>query len=238
MHIEVIGTAQQCHTVDFKGKTAIVIDVLRATSVIATALHQGAKAIIPAISIEEAQAIYRGLAPETAYLCGERNAIIIPGFHYGNSPLAFSPEVVQDKTLVLTTTNGTLALRNSAEASQTLTASFINVSAVAELVSSQVNDLVIVCAGTGGRFSLDDALCAGMLISLINERQKTEIDDLGRLVLQFFDADIGNISDKLAQCSHVKILQGKGFQPDIDFCLQSSIFSIVPILKDNKLVKG
>ncbi len=238
MQIEVIGTAQQCNTVDFKGKTAIVIDVLRATSVIATALHLGAKAIIPAISIEEAQTIYKGLAPETAYLCGERNATIIPGFHFGNSPLAFSPEVVHNKTLVLTTTNGTLALRNTLEASQTITASFLNVSAVAELISRQTNDLVIVCAGTAGKFSLDDALCAGMLISLINNKQKMQTDDLGRLVLQFFDADIGNINDKLAQCSHVKTLQGKGFQPDIDFCLQTDMFPVVPVLKENRLIKA
>lgn len=238
MRIEVIGTAQQCNTVDFNGKTAVVIDVLRATSVIATALFHGAKAIIPAISIEEAQAIYKDLDPESAFLCGERNATIIPGFHYGNSPLAFSPEVVQDKTLVLTTTNGTLALRNTTEAAQTITASFLNISAVAELVSSQSNDLVIVCAGTAGKFSLDDALCVGMLISLINDKQKTETDDLGRLVLQFFGADIGNINDKLAQCSHVKTLQGKGLQKDIDFCLQTSVFPIVPVLKDDRLVKN
>lgn len=238
MRIEVIGTAQQCHTVDFKGKTAVVIDVLRATSVIATALFHGAKAIIPAISIEEAQAIYKSLEPGSAYLCGERNANIIPGFHYGNSPLAFSPDVVIGKTLVLTTTNGTLALRNTLEATQTLTASFLNISAVAEVVGSQESDLVIVCAGTGGRFSLDDALCAGMLISLINKHKKTETDDLGRLVLQFFGADIGNISDKLAECSHVKILQKKGFQHDIDFCLQTSLFPIVPILKGNYLMKS
>ncbi|MCK9453369.1 MAG: 2-phosphosulfolactate phosphatase [Bacteroidales bacterium] len=238
MRIEVIGTAQQCDTVDFKGKTAVVIDVLRATSVIVTALFHGAKAIIPAISIEEAQAIYKSLEPGSAYLCGERNANIIPGFHYGNSPLAFSPDAVIGKTLVLTTTNGTLALRNTLEAAQTLTASFLNISAVAELVGSQESDLVIVCAGTGGRFSLDDALCTGMLISLINEHKKTETDDLGRLVLQFFGADIGSISDKLAECSHVKILQEKGFQHDIDFCLQTSRFPIVPILKENYLVKS
>lgn len=238
MHIEVIGAAQQCAAFDFKGKTAVVIDVLRATSVIATALHHGAKAIIPAISIEEAEAIYKNLDPETAYLCGERNATIIPGFHYGNSPLAFSPDVVHNKTLVLTTTNGTLALRNTVEAAQTLTASFLNVSAVAELVSNQDNDLVIVCAGTAGKFSLDDALCAGMLISLINDRKKTETDDLGRLVLQFFGADIGNINDKLAQCTHVKTLQKKGFQNDINYCLQTGIIPIVPVLRGNMLVKS
>lgn len=238
MRIEVIGTAQQCNTIDFKGKTAVVIDVLRATSVIATALHHGAKAIIPAISIEEAQAIYKDLEPGTALLCGERNANIIPGFQYGNSPLAFSREVVLDKTLVLTTTNGTLALRNSAEAAQTLTAGFVNINSAVESVSSQENDLVIVCAGTAGRFSLDDALCAGMLISLINDRRRTEMDDLAQLVLQFYRADIGNITDKLSQCSHVKTLQRKGFQKDIDFCLQTGILPIVPVLQENRLVKA
>jgi 2-phosphosulfolactate phosphatase len=131
-----------------------------------------------------------------------------------------------------------LALRNSIEADKIFTASFLNVSAVAELVSNQDNDLVIVCAGTAGKFSLDDALCAGMLISLINDRKKTEADDLGRLVLQFFGADIGNINDKLAQCTHVKTLQKKGFQDDINYCLQTGIIPIVPVLRDNMLVKS
>jgi len=151
--------------------------------------------------------------------------------------LAFSREVVHDKILVLTTTNGTLALRNSTAAAQTLTAGFVNIKSVVELVSSQKNDLVIVCAGTAGRFSLDDALCAGMFISLINDRCHMEMDDLARLVLQFYGADIGNITDKLSQCSHVKTLQRKGFQKDIDFCLQTGILPIVPVLKENRLVK-
>ncbi len=109
---------------------------------------------------------------------------------------------------------------------------------MAELVSSQDNDLVIVCAGTAGKFSLDDALCAGMLISLINEPQKNRNRRFRADGTSVFGADIGNINDKLTQCTHVKTLQKKGFQDDINYCLQAGIIPIVPVLKDNMLVKS
>ncbi|MDA3942262.1 MAG: 2-phosphosulfolactate phosphatase [Bacteroidetes bacterium] len=237
MYIEVVGTAQQCAAVDFKGKTAVVIDVLRATSVICTAIYNGAKAVIPTASIEEAKACFAKLQPNTALLCGERNANKIPGFHLGNSPLEFGAEVVNNKTLVMATSNGTLALRQTSEAVETLAGSFLNIGALADYVSKQLNDLVIVCSGTAGNFSLDDALCAGMLISMITDRRKIETDDLAKLVLQFYGADTGNAADKLKECKHLKYLQDKALQQDIDYCLQTALLPVVPRMVDRQLIK-
>ena len=238
MRIEVAATLQDCQSIDMTGKTAVVIDVLRATSVIVTALHNGANAVIPAETEEEARQLFDGFPPGSALLGGERNAVRIAGFHKGNSPLEYSRDVVAGKTLILSTTNGTRALHQCHQATETLAASFINISAVADYLSNKLNDTVIVCSGTAGKFSLDDALCAGMLISLISDRRTVETDDLGKLVLQFYGSDTGNITDKLQSCTHLKYLQSKGYQHDIDYCLQPGMLFVVPAIKEGKMVKA
>ncbi len=236
MHIEVAATLQDCQSIGLTGKNAVVIDVLRATSVIATALHNGASAVVPAETAEEAHHLFDDFPSGNALLGGERNAVKISGFHNGNSPLEYTPETVSGKTLILSTTNGTRALKLCDSATETITAAFVNITSVVEYLSDKCNDIVIVCSGTAGKFSLDDALCAGMLISLISDRRVVETDDLGKLVLQFYGSETGNISDKLSSCAHLKYLQSKGYQKDIDFCLQADQFRVVPILKNSRLI--
>lgn len=238
MKIQVIATAQQCGGFDFSSKTVAVIDVLRATSVITTALSNGARAVIPTASIEEARTMYQNAGAGQFVLGGERDAVKIDGFHKGNSPLEYSRDEISDKTLILSTTNGTLAIKAAESASRVIALSFLNITAVAEYLSKQIDDLVIICAGTAGQFSLDDALCAGMLISMIGDRRAVETDDLGKLVLQFYGSENGNINDKLAGCKHVQYLQSKGYQADIDYCLQTGLLQVIPVLKNGKLVRA
>lgn len=238
MKIQVIATAQQCGGFDFTSKTAVVIDVLRATSVITTALSNGAKAVIPAASIEEARDMYAKGDADNMLLGGERNAVRIDGFHKGNSPLEYSREEISDKTLILSTSNGTLAIKAAEQADRVIVLSFLNISAVADYLSKQINDLVIICAGTAGQFSLDDALCAGMLISMIGDRRSIETDDLGKLVLQFYGSETGNINDKLMGCKHLQYLQDKGYQDDIDYCLQTGLLQVIPVMKKGKIIRA
>jgi len=236
MQIEVAATLQDCQSIDMTGKTAVVIDVLRATSVIATALHNGAVAVLPAETEHEARQLFNSFPSGSAILGGERNAIKIEGFHQGNSPLEYTPEIVAGKTVILSTTNGTRALKMCRQAHETVTAGFVNISAVADFVAKKSNDTVIVCSGTAGKFSLDDALCAGMLISLISDRKSVETDDLGKMVLQFYGSEAGNISAKLKSCTHLKYLQSKGYQKDIDYCLQTNLLNLVPISTEDQIV--
>ena len=156
-----------------RGGVAVVVDVLRATTVMVQALAAGCEAIIPCGEIDEAKEVAAGLPPGTALLAGERRGLPIPGFDLGNSPGEFTPEVCREKTLVMTTTNGTRAILASLEAERVYIASFTNLRATSDEISVQFlkkdhgHAVHIVCAGTEGHISLEDSLLAGALTSQI-----------------------------------------------------------------------
>lgn len=255
MNISVIATAQQAQDIDFSGKTAVVIDVLRATSVITTALDNGAREVIPVSTIEEAQSLFDASNQASTLRGGERNALKIEGFDLSNSPLEYKRKTVEGKSIILTTTNGTCAINNVKGAEQVLLACFRNVAAVAEYLTGQLpqsdsttpdsvglsyhgnRDVVIVCAGTQGRFSLDDGLCAGMLIELLKQKTEVETDDLGLLLNRFYNESKDNLLGALSGCFHLKRLFTLGFYDDIRFCLQTNCVTTVPVLRDGRIIK-
>jgi 2-phosphosulfolactate phosphatase len=146
-----------------RGGVAVVVDVLRATTVMVHALANGCEAVIPCGEIDEAQAVAAGLPKGKAILGGERGGLPIPGFDLGNSPGDFTREVCEGKTLVMTTTNGTRAILASLEADRVLVGSFANVTAIWDVLKKETRPIHIVCAGTDGRVALEDALLAGEL---------------------------------------------------------------------------
>lgn len=229
-HVQVCATAQSVNDELCKEKIVVVIDVLRATSVITTALSNGAKAIYPFADIPSAKSYFATCDAQTALLCGERQGHIIPGFHLGNSPFSFSTEVVQNKNILLSTTNGSVAITKSAKSKILVAASFLNISAVANFICNTKDDLLIVCAGTNGSFSLDDALCAGMLIGLIEKNEVLEKDDLA-VLLQHYDQQSGSLKEKLSQCQHLKYLCSIGYEQDVDYCLTTDLIHTIPLLR-------
>lgn len=165
MIISLIATAQEIQTELLLNKSAVMFDILRASSTISTALANGCKEVIPVVEVEDAFALTKTLPDNTFLLGGERGAVKVPGFHLGNSPLEYISETVGDKTVVLTTTNGTRATHRAAEGSgQVLIGSLLNASAVARRLLAMGQDTVLVCAGTRGKLSLEDTLAAGMVI--------------------------------------------------------------------------
>lgn len=230
MYISVIPTAQQAQGIDFSGKTAVVIDVLRATSVITTALDNGAREVIPVKTVEEAQSLYATC--DNALRGGERNALKIEGFDLGNSPLEYKKKTVEGKTLILTTTNGTNAIHNVQGADEVVLACFRNAESVA---CSARNDVTVVCAGTEGRFSLDDGLCAGMLIELLKQQTEVEIDDFGLLLNRFYNESKNNLFGALSGCYHLKRLFALGFYDDIKFCLETNCVQTVPVFQAGRI---
>lgn len=146
--------------------TVVVIDVVRATTTIIEALANGARSIYPTASTEEAVRLAASMGREDTLLCGERRGHKVEGFDLGNSPLEFTREAVSDKKLVMSTTNGTRALGVGQEGARILPCAFTNISAVASAVSGD-DRMVVICAGRGDRFSIDDALCAGHLIQRV-----------------------------------------------------------------------
>jgi len=174
MNLEVLFTPADFAALasrDLSGTACVVFDVLRATSTIATALHNGAKAIIPVAEISEALELKKS-RPEVL-LGGERNGVRISAggidFDLGNSPREYTPTKVRGKTVVSTTTNGTRALRACAGARIILAASFLNLGATAEFLRrNKIGNIIIVCAGTGENAALEDTLAAGALCEVVS----------------------------------------------------------------------
>ncbi len=159
-----------------KGGVAVVVDVLRATTVMTHALAHGCEAVIPCAEIDEARAAAAGLPEGTAILGGERGGLAIEGFDLGNSPGDYTQEVCEGKTLVMTTTNGTRAILASLEADRVYIASFANRSATVDELSIQFakkdhgHPIHIVCSGTEGFISLEDSLLAGAIVDGLVKR--------------------------------------------------------------------
>ena len=150
---------------DLEGGIAVVTDVLRATTTVAYALSNGTRVIIPCESIEQAVAHRDKSAGEAAVLLGgERGGEPIPGFDLGNSPSDWSREIVVDREIAFTTTNGTRALLRSASADRIVTGAFVNLQAVSDVLSEDSRPIHIVCAGTVGKVSTEDSLFAGALV--------------------------------------------------------------------------
>jgi 2-phosphosulfolactate phosphatase len=169
MKLDVVFTPAGLTSAEVQGRTAFVIDILRASTAICAALAHGAKAIIPVASTEEALRLAQTIGSDDVRLAGEKNCLPIPGFHLGNSPVEMTEAAVRGKTLVITTTNGTKALLACQGAGAVYPAAAVNLSAAAERareVFQRDGDLLIVCAGRDGAFSLDDAYCAGRLAAV------------------------------------------------------------------------
>ena len=212
---------------DINDKAVVVIDVLRATSTIITALMHGAKQIIPVVDIKNAFDLKKQYSPGEVLLCGERDARIIPDFDLGNSPLEYTTEKVQGKTLIVSTTNGTKTIGAVGQAKELLLASFINAGAIAKQFQNQ-QEMVLFCSGTNGYFSIDDAFCAGYIASLIEKTTAIEACDLTRTLIIAWENSIEQYSSIIKNCFHGKYLISKGFEQDVDYCLQINLTEMIP----------
>lgn len=168
MKLDVHFTPAGLAPAEVQGRTAFAIDILRATTAMCAALHHGARAIIPVASTEEALRLAQTIGSADVLLAGEKNCLPIPGFHLGNSPLEMTEPVVRGKTIVVTTTNGTkalLACQGAAAAHPVAAANLTLAAERAREVLEREGDLLVVCAGRDGAFSLDDGYCAGRLVA-------------------------------------------------------------------------
>ena len=232
MNIEIIPFVAAVDSAQIKGKTVIVIDVLRATSVMITALANGANEIIPVATVEEAREIYQKEPTGNTLLCGERDAQKIEGFHLGNSPLEYTNQIVENKSLILTTTNGTKALNACHTAEEVLIGAFLNLKPLVQKVKNR-DSLIIVCSGTQGRFSLDDGLCAALILHELSNSRDITTDDLGFTLMKMWKQDNNDLNKTLQNCSHVNFLISKGYQGDIEYCLQLNTSYVVPYYRSN-----
>lgn len=226
MKIDVAFLPQAVKQSDISNCTCIVLDVFRATTSIVTAMANGCKTIVPVSNIEEAYAM--ASQAEAALFAGERQSIRIEGFDFGNSPFEFSADKVKDQTIIMTTTNGTIAIAATEEAYLTLIGSFINAEAVCRQAVKHGKDIMIVCAGTDQLFSLEDALCAGLLVSILHQQVDLVMTDSARGAWLMYNGAEKSIVEMAGSSRNGRRLYDIGSKADIEYCLKANIVNAVP----------
>ncbi|MGE5628162.1 MAG: 2-phosphosulfolactate phosphatase [Solirubrobacterales bacterium] len=225
MKLDIILSAGEIKEDKIKDKTVVVIDVFRATSVIITAIKNGCKELIPVLTTEEAFQIKE---QSSCLLCGERNAVKVHGFDLSNSPLEYTKDKIFNKTIVLSTTNGTRAVKGCNGARNLLIGGIINGQAVAEKAIELNNDVVVVNAGTGGSFSIDDFISSGFIISAIIEiKEDVQLTDVAKTALYIYENNKG-ITEFIKNAAHYERMKELKLFDDLDYCCQKNITSVVP----------
>jgi 2-phosphosulfolactate phosphatase len=219
-----------------RGATCVVFDVLRATSSMVTALSNGAKSVIPVAEIPEALQIRS--QREDVLLAGERDGVRIPAeltgsiaFDLGNSPREFTTDIVTGKTIVMTTTNGTRALRACAHARKVLVSSFLNLRAVSDLLDREAPDhLILVCSGTNEEPAYEDVLCAGALCdSLWAKWSGGSVSDSALIARKLFRQEMQDLLGAVSQSRNGRrLLSLPELKDDVQFCVQRDVLSAVP----------
>jgi 2-phosphosulfolactate phosphatase len=224
------------HLYDLNHAIVVIIDVLRATSTIATALHNGAKCVIPVDSVAKCIELGRQIDGITA---GERDGMIAEGLQHGNSPFEYPTNFIGGKTLVLTTTNGTKLLHMALDrgAGQIITGSFPNLTAVCDYVLSQNQSVVLACAAWKDRVNIEDMLFAGALIHQVKERFHINCDSSQIAETLYLDAqkDLYEFM-KAKNASHYQRLSGYGLEKDIRYCLTPDVAPVLPLYENGKLI--
>jgi len=215
-------------------RVVVIIDVLRATSVILHAMSEGASEVLPLASVEEALQMAKAFPRGSLLLGGERGSGNIPGFDLGNSPREYVAEKVKEKKLILTTTNGTKAFHLVSSGKEILVGSFLNIGAVAQRCLESGRDLLIFASGDEGNFSLEDTICGGMLIDLITEKRKKSISltDASQCAQILYQKFKNNLLEVFHLSRHGRELMNRGFGNDLAYCAQIDISSLVPVFRE------
>lgn len=221
------------------GRVVAVIDVLRASTSIAIALGNGARNVVPLESADEVITRAKQFDRGEVRLAGERKMLIVPGFDLGNSPGDFTREAVEGKTVLLTTTNGTVAMVGLQGARDVVVASYVNLEAVSVLMRTAARagtDVTLICAGRDKLFSLEDAACAGRYVRTITKRlAKVELGD-GAFASSVIDRKYGDRLDQLFADSEAgQALVDAGFAADLDTCAAVDSYPVIPILQDRQI---
>ncbi len=214
-----------------EGRVVVVIDIFRATSSICYGIENGALEIIPVASVEECIS-FKG---DDYLRAAERNGEVVSGFDFGNSPFSYTREKVENKKIILTTTNGTHAIQKAKAANKIVLGSFLNLDALCDWLSKQEQDVLLLCSGWKNKYNLEDTLFAGAVVHKLRQHFH-----------HFCDASIAaedmyllakdNLREYLYKSSHSQRLKELNIEDDIQFCLKQNICNSIPVLVDGKLV--
>lgn len=219
-----------------RSAVVVIIDVLRATSTICTALHNGAKYIIPVDNVPRCIEWGKQIECVTA---GERDGQIAEGLEHGNSPYEYARDFIAGKTLVLTTTNGTRLLYMAIEkgAAQIITGSFPNLSAVCQYLVAQQQNVILACAAWKDKINIEDTLFAGAVIERVKEHFQIDCD-ASQIAASLYGEAKGDLLGFMQQkrASHYHRLSGYGLEKDIQYCLTEDLANVLPFYEEGKLI--
>lgn len=229
--IDVCLSPDLMHLYPVSDRVVVVVDILRATSCMVTALAHGVQSIRPFADLEEC----RAMKAHRYFTAGERNGEKLEGFDFGNSPFEYMIEKLKGQKIAFTTTNGTQAIAKSQGAKQIIIGSFLNLTAVTEYLKQGNDSVLVVCAAWKGKVNLEDTLFAGALVENLKDHIEPDCD--APLAAQrLYNLAKNDIVDFLMDSSHVKRLNRLGIHKDIAFCVTPDQYSIVPKLINGELI--
>ena len=224
------------HLYDISDSIVVIIDILRATSTITTALHNGARSVIPVDSISRCVETAKQINGITA---GERDGKIAEGLSHGNSPFEYPSDFISGKTLVLTTTNGTRLLQMALDqkAREIIIGSFNNLSAVCNHVIEKKQNILLACAAWKDRVNMEDTLFAGAVISRVKQHFHINCDSshIAETIYKNGANDLFGLLQR-NDASHYHRLMNFGLEKDIRYCLSIDTANILPVYKEGHLV--
>ncbi len=214
-------------------KIVVIIDVMRATSAICSAFENGVKKIIPVSTVAEANEYQK----KGYLIAGERDGFKLEQFDFGNSPHDFNNPIIKDKTLVLTTTNGTNACNLAKNAKQVLIGAFSNLSALNNYIEQQNLDVLLFCSGWKGKFNIEDTLFAGALANELLQNKNYESDcDSTNAAMQLHHIAKPNLIDFVYANSYRINKRKEDLKNDINYCFTANLTKNVPYLSNGELI--
>ncbi len=240
MRLDVFLAPSELTPAALDGRVVAVIDVLRATTTIAAALHAGARTVFPFLETEDAVRTARQYERGEVTLAGERHMVAIPGFDLGNSPLEFTPARVGRQTVMLTTTNGTKALLAAEDARTVLVASYANFTVTLARLQEALaagHDLALVCASSEGMPSLEDSACAGRFVeALCSTDPSLSMNDAAQMC-QLLSAQYGDdLVALFGAAEHGRALHAAGFDDDLHACATLDLYPVLAEYRDRAIV--
>lgn len=237
MDAEVFLTYTNVSEDDVQNRTVVVIDVLRACSTIATALDRGARAVMPVPDMARAGKIAGNLDPDVYRLGGERGGEKIEGYHLGNSPHEYTRDAVEERDIILNTSNGTQALDRAKGAKHLIAACFLNAERVVDFIQQNAEAVTIVCAGRQNRLALEDTLCAGLLLDrLWDGKEPYPVTDSAHTAYTLYHTDRDDLLNALHGANHAEWLAKQGYEDDLEYCFQTDTLSVLPYYTENRLL--
>lgn len=220
---------------DLSNSIVVIIDVFRATSTIATALYNGAKQVIPVANVESCIRI--GKDTPNSITAGEREGKVIPGLQYGNSPAEYTRDFIEGKTLVLTTTNGTKLLNMALQmgASDVITGSFPNISAVCDYLSASNKNVILGCSGWKDKINLEDSIFAGAIANRIGEKYDILCDST-LMVQSVYEQNKNDLLSLAKKATHWHRLADYGLSYDLEYCISEDVANVLCHYQNGKII--